>query len=227
MNAALPTLPAVPAVLRNGAEWTGEKFQAGLGLAGTAYDSASDGVRAGLQTAKTSWEERALLFNAALGSAEFSRHLDSFAQHAFTRGGPSIYDQAMDAVYNAGHQFGALHRLFDGRHDLWGAWRACREAGGDSLSSNVIGYVDAVLKDLFTAKGLPMVTLDHDGFVSLAQALKDSLHISPAWLYDAATVTGTELLGCVGGTLALALNWQAEDRMRFAELTSGLGGGCG
>lgn len=199
------------------------KVRERLEQAGSVCGAATGNMRARIVTARESVGERALWFNAALGSAEFSRRIDGFLQHAFTHGAPTKYDQAMDAAYNATHDGGNLHRLFDGNHDLFGAWRACREAGGDSLADDVVGYVDAVMKDLFTAKGLPIITFDKDGLGTFAQVVEDHFHINSAWIFDAVSVTGTELLGCVGGTLALALNWKDEDRQRFAELTGSLG----
>lgn len=172
--------------------------------------------------AKASTGAVSMWFNGLLGSRDFSFQLDRWMRDSFASGPASLYDRAMDAVHIREH-LGGYHRLFDGGHDLAGAWNACRAAGRDSLAADCSGYLQALLKDLVTPMGLPVATLDKCQFDALATALSAHLGISRAWLADAVSVTGTELLGSVSATLALALNWKDVDCQRFAELVGSLG----
>lgn len=162
-------------------------------------------------------------FNAALGDQNFAKGLDLWMRSAFVAGPASIYDRAMDLNYIATHIGGGYHRLFDGGHDLVSAWKACREAGGNSLTEDMTGYVHALWKDLVTPMGLPVFTVDQVSFNELAARLSDSFSINSVWLKDAISVTATELLGTVTGVLALSLNWNSDDRHKFAGLVGSYG----
>lgn len=57
-----------------------------------------------------------------------------------TAGAPTIYDKAMDSVYNATGIGGSLHRQFDGGHTIIGAFRAARDAApNDSILQELVG----------------------------------------------------------------------------------------
>lgn len=162
-------------------------------------------------------------FNAAIGDHNFVKGLDVWMRSAFASGPASIYDRAMDSNYIATHIGGACHRLFDGGHDLVSAWKACREAGGSSITEDMTGYVHALWKDLVTPMGLPVLTVDQVTFNELSAKLADGFGISPVWLKDAISVTATELLGSVTAVLALSLNWSINDRHKFAGLVGSYG----
>ncbi|HEY4743231.1 MAG TPA: hypothetical protein VIH45_01105, partial [Desulfuromonadaceae bacterium] len=162
-------------------------------------------------------------FNAAIGDRNFVKGLDSWMRGAFAAGPASIYDRAMDSNYIATHIGGGYHRLFDGGHDLVSAWKACREAGGNSITEDVKGYVHALWKDLVTPMGLPVFTVDQVKFHELSARLTDSFGISPVWLKDAISVTATELIGSVTAVLAMSLNWSINDRHKFAGLVGSYG----
>jgi len=162
-------------------------------------------------------------FNAAIGDHNFVKGLDIWMRGAFASGPASIYDRAMDSNYIATHIGGAYHRLFDGRHDLVSAWKACREAGGNGITEDMTGYVHALWKDLVTPMGLPVFTVDQVAFNEFSAKLSDGFGISPVWLKDAISVTATELLGSVTAVLALSLNWSINDRHKFAGLVGSYG----
>ena len=72
----------------------------------------------------------------------------------YTETPSTIYDDAMDAAYNATKEHGSIHRLFDGGHDPLGAWEAVRNASDtDSFSKEIIGYVSSMFKDMSTVEG--------------------------------------------------------------------------
>ena len=139
-------------------------------------------------------------------------------------GAPTIYDQAMDAAYNATHQGGAQHRLFDGGHTITGAVSTSHNASADDgIIQEAFGTVSGLLRDGTTPMGLPIVTWDEATFDRVAASLQLHLEIPKSWFYDLNTYDATELLGGTIGTVALFLHWNRADTEAFARLAGGLG----
>lgn len=135
----------------------------------------------------------------------------------------TIYDKALDASYALTHEGGALHRLFDGAHDLAGAWQAVAAAADDDpLVNEVAGYLSALWNDMATPMGLPIVTLDKAAFDAINLDLSAQLGIGKGWLADSVSFTASEALGASLGALALCLNWNNEDVSRMAILAGTL-----
>ncbi len=89
-----------------------------------------------------------------------------------------VYDQAMDAVYNATHIGGGNHRLYDGGHTVLGAFNATKDLG-DSLGDNIIGTSKALINDFVTPKGLPIATMSkeaHHNLSSITGLSKDTVY---------------------------------------------------
>ena len=139
-------------------------------------------------------------------------------------GVPTIYDQAMDAAYNATHQGGGQHRLFDGGHTIAGAVSTSHNAStDDNIIQEALGTVLGLLRDGTTSMGLPVVTWDEASFDRVAAALQSHLDVPKSWFYDLNTYDATELLGGTIGTVALFLHWNRADTEAFARLAGGLG----
>lgn len=156
-------------------------------------------------------------FNAALAT-DWSKELDNGMGKLFA-GKATIYDKAMDAVYNRTHIGGFDHRLFDGSHTLWGAWDAVSHAHhGDTFAAQVNAYAAALWKDMVTPKGLPIATFDRDHFHSTIQSVHAHLGVSPEWMKHMVTYTATETIGVATGIVAIALNWDGADIERFSGL---------
>lgn len=106
------------------------------------------------------------------------------------------FDQAMDANYIETHIGGGNHRLFDGGHDILGAWKAA----GTVTSNNkekVIGWLSGLWNDLITPKGLPFVTITPEQYEYLCNVLK---FMPRNKVYDMLSYTPMELLG-IGSTI--------------------------
>lgn len=121
------------------------------------------------------------------------------------------YDQAIDAVYNSTHIGGPrYHHLLDGQHTLWGALGAVKNVDpDDSFSTRLAEVAEHLLRDTMSVSGTNPF-LSPSAFESIAD-LGSSLGISRAYLADAMTVNGPELLG--GGIAlvgALAIGRKAE-----------------
>lgn len=164
----------------------------------------------------------AVALNAILATP-VERWVDSSLAAAFAAKA-TVYDKAMDAVYNATHVGGSMHRLFDGSHSLPGAWAQVTHAtGGDLFTQEVGGYLAALWKDLVTVRGLPVATWDHETFRHFAQSLSHVLPASPDWFFDFLNVNAAELLGASAGVIAVLLNWDEGDVAQFSGLAGSFG----
>ena len=160
----------------------------------------------------------------ALLATDVAVRLDQWTRTVFASGPATRYDKALDQVYNALGEHGADHRLFDGSHDLVGAWKTIAKAFPDEgWLQRAEGYVSALWKDMATPKGIPVVTWDKQAFDAIVGFLNETLGISRTWVKDMATFTATEFIGAVLGALALLLSWNKAEIRRFSEIVGSLG----
>ncbi len=160
----------------------------------------------------------------ALLATDVAVTLDRWTRTAFASGGASPYDKALDLTYNTLKQYGGDHRIFDGSHDLVGAWKTIAEAmPEEGWLPRGEGYVSAIWKDMATPNGLPVVTWDKQAFETVAGVLNETLGLSRTWAKDMVTFTATEFTGAVLGALALVLSWNKAEIRRFSEIVAGLG----
>lgn len=139
-------------------------------------------------------------------------------------GSSTIYDKAMDARYIADHIGGGNHRLFDGGHTLGGAWEAVRGASeDDNILQEAWGYLQGLLRDGTTAKGLPFANWDNATYDQVSGWLDSTFHIPKSWFYDLNSYDAAELLAGTIGVVALALNWNRADTERFSRIVGSLG----
>lgn len=219
--------------------WADQQISGGYGLLSKAISSSkaiavptgkaileyvSSAYESSPRTGKKLVNDTAIFINAILAS-DFSRNMESWLGAMFNEGTPSIYDKAVDAVYNATHIGGGhLHRLFDGSHTLWGMWDKVREASSDdTFLQEVIGYATALGKDLSSYVGIPLFDLSKSSYDQVAGALNTTFHIPKSWFADLLHVNATELVGTTIGTIAIALNWNKKQVKEFASLAGSLG----
>ena len=140
------------------------------------------------------------------------------------KGSSTIYDRAMDSVFNATHIGGGLHRLFDGGHTLYGAFKASIGVSAeDSFFEEVFGTILGLLRDVTTPGGLPLGNWNKETFDSVAGWLQSHFHIPKSWFYDLNTYDAAELIGGAIGVIALALAWNSADAETFAKLVGSMG----
>jgi len=166
----------------------------------------------------------AIFINAILAS-DFSRNMESWFGHMFNEGIPSIYDKAVDAVYNATHIGGGhLHRLFDGSHTLWGMWDKVKDAlPDDHFLQEIVGYATALAKDLSSSVGIPLFDWSKSSYEQVANALNSTFYIPSSWFSDLLHVNANELIGTSIGTIAVALNWNKKQINDFSRIAGSLG----
>ena len=157
-----------------------------------------------------------------LASSEESTLVNSWLQELVS-GRPTIYDKAMDAVYNATRIGGGDHRLYDGGHSLAGTLQAAREASpDDSIIEEAAGLLQALARDATTPRSLPLVTWDQDTFSGLTDSL-GRVGLPREWVIDMVSYDAAEVIGASVGVLALALNWNSDDVEQFAQIVGGMG----
>ncbi len=90
----------------------------------------------------------------------------------------AAYDKAMDAEYLRTAIGGGNRRMFDGGHDLAGAWEAVRNTSpDDTFIEEALGYVEALFKDLTAPKGLPIASWDKSAYDQIANGLQSNFGI--------------------------------------------------
>lgn len=188
-----------------------------LGYVSSAYESSAKAGKKGVNQA-------AILINAILAS-DFSREIEHWLADAVNKGAPSIYDQAVDAVYNATHIGGGkLHRLFDGSHTLSGMWDKVHGiTDKDGPVEEIIGYFNTLWKDLATPVGIPLFSWSKESYDQVAGYLKETFDIPKDWFSDLLHVNEVELIGTTIGTIAVALNWNKKQVEQFAGIAGSLG----
>lgn len=140
----------------------------------------------------------------------------------------TVYDKAIDSVYLETHIGGSqLHHLVDGQHDIFGAFDAAAHAlPNDSLWQELMGTAQHLGKDLFSVSGIPVVSLDPNGFRTSSAWAHDNLFITKSWLGDLLQINGLELFSGVLSICAVVVGCKRADMKQLAELSaaSGLAG---
>ncbi|RZN35604.1 hypothetical protein [Bradyrhizobium sp. Leo121] len=96
-------------------------------------------------------------------NSEFSNWLADHLSNQYA----TIASKAMDAEYLRTHIGGSWHRLYDGGHTLAGSWKAVSTALPDLGALEQLGtWANEYWKDLITARGMPIIILDHADQVS-------------------------------------------------------------
>jgi hypothetical protein len=143
---------------------------------------------------------------------------------AATSGAATAYDKSMDAVFNASHEGGNLHRIFDGLHDIPGSWAAAQQAlPDDSLFEEISGWVTALMKDASTQRGVPLTTLDPQSYSEWVERLTVIPGVDRDWLADGVSWDTLELLGAGMGTVACLLALNADEEKELGEMLGAMG----
>ena len=156
-----------------------------------------------------------------LGDITLLKYLGKLTQSAATS-----YDKAMDQVYIQTAIGGSYHRLFDGGHDLLGAWDAAKRAAtenNDRFNEQVIGYVSAVWKDVTTVRGLPYVTVSKDSFDVWVDRLEWIPGVKRQYLADLISFDAMEILSCSLASVAVFFALSKEDTDKLSNILGSMG----
>lgn len=169
--------------------------------------------------------QTARVFAAAQGlvASDLSPQLNKLVQEA-VKGKANAFDKAMDAVFIDTGIGGSYHRLFDGGHTIYGAFRAAHGASpDDSLIQEALGAIQGLLRDVSTPRGLPLATWDKETFDAVAASLDSNFGIPKSWLYDLNTYDVGELVGASVGVVSLIFGWNKAETESFGSLAAGMG----
>lgn len=183
------------------------------------YSSANESLR---KRKDKALNQASILVNAILAS-DFSTNMSKWLEGIF-EGAPTVYDKALDNAYLLNREGGGLHRLFDGSHTFWDAWDKAQGAlDNDSFAQEVIGYTNALIKDLTTEMGLPIFGMTKENYDFVASTMSENFNIPKDWVSDILCINGAEVIGTSIGVLSVALNWKKEDVKEFSSIASSLG----
>ena len=137
----------------------------------------------------------------------------------------SVYDKALDSNYLKTHIAGGNHRLFDGGHDLLGAWESATKAlDNDSFSQEVIGYVSAIWKDITTVKGIPFITWSKEIYDNFSDWLVNNIpYTNKEWCYDLCSYDVFEIFGATLSTVTALFLLDREDNEKLSEILGSMG----
>ncbi len=169
-------------------------------------------------------DDTVIFVNAILAS-DFSRNMESWFNNLFHKGIPSVYDKAVDAVYNATHIGGGnLHRLFDGSHTFSDMWEKVKDAlPDDSFWEEIQGFFSAFGKDLSSPTGIPVISLSKSSYERIANFLKGKFNIPKSWFGDLLHINAIEIMGTSIATLAIVLHWNDKKTKEFTRLIGSTG----
>ena len=192
-------------------------------LTSKAAETAGNAVT---RTAKTAAAGAGRTFETfqALTATDISETVNKLVAAA-AAGPVTIYDKAMDANYLnellRPELGGSYHRLFDGGHTITGAAKAVHRASpDDTIVEEALGAVQALLKDMSTPRGLPVVTWDKTAFDTAAAFLNNKFSIPKSWLYEINTYDAADLLGATTSVAAVLYGWGRADTETFARLAA-------
>jgi len=137
----------------------------------------------------------------------------------------SAYDKAMDATYLKTNIGGGNHRMFDGGHDLAGAFEAAQNAKpDDSFIQEVAGYAGGLWRDLVTVQGLPFVTWPKAQYEACAQWVSQTIPgASRSWFYDLCSFDAVELAGASLGVVGAIFFLNGQDIEKLWEMLGAMG----
>ena len=187
-----------------------------------AYDKA---VPLGKGTAKAA--TRAVTFvhetSQAVLATQLAGNLNSMLGD-LAKGAPTIYDKMMDAEYIRTGVGGGLHRIFDGGHTLWGAFKAARDAPtDDGIVARAMGMMLGLFRDVTTPAGLPFFTWDIDTYKKVASYLKETFGIPKRVFADLVTYDATDIISGLLGSATLVFRWSDGEAKDFARIVAGTG----
>ena len=206
---------AVAGIAQDGSKKTVEKTVGAARLARSGSRRVSD--------ATASVANAVLETSQGILASHLSTDLNGLLQEV-VKGSSTIYDKAMDAVYNATSIGGGNHRMFDGGHTIGGAWEAVRGASeDDNIAQEAWGFIQGLLRDGTTSKGLPFRNWDKATYDQVSGWLDTNFHIPKNWFNDLNSYDAAELLGGAIGVVALALNWERAETEQFARFVGSMG----
>ena len=142
-----------------------------------------------------------------------------------TKSTASVYDKAMDRLYLQDRIGGGNHRMFDGGHDLAGAWEAAKNATpDDTFQQEVMGYASALWKDVTTTKGLPFMTWTKENYDKCAEWVANNVPgMSKESFYDFMSYDAIEVVNASLAAACIMFFLPQTDKRRLGEMVGSMG----
>lgn len=205
-----------------GARIAAQFSEAVADAASRSYRMSEPVARRCAESVKASAKQIEVTAQGVLAS-DLARDLNSVLAE-LGKGSATVFDKAMDASFLETGAGGTYHRLFDGGHTIWGAFEAVRDApGDDGIAARALGMALGLFRDGTTPRGLPFFTWDKETYDSVAGLLKESFDIPKDWFYDLLTYDAAEVVGAVGGAMALVFRWNKADSKEFGRIVGSTG----
>ena len=208
-----------------------DNFEKGL-------DSFFDTIQKGIITAKSKIDKiekkdvEKFFSNAGENAVKLSGGIGAFLSQdallkhleTLTKSASNQYDKALDSEYLRTKIGGGNHRLFDGGHDIFGAWDKVKEAmPDDNFGQEVLGYMQALWKDISTVKGLPFATTSKESYDSWANTISKIPGVDKKYAYDLLSFDAYEILSTAIGSVGIFLALKKKDQEKLAELLGSMG----
>jgi hypothetical protein len=117
-------------------------------------------------------------YTAALNWTNNSEFSNWLMTH-LSQQGATLASKAMDAEYLRTHIGGSWHRLYDGGHSIAGSWKAISESLPELSALDQLGtWANEYWQDLLTARGMPIIVLDHTDQISEYFKHLDSVNVA-------------------------------------------------
>ena len=163
-----------------------------------------------------------------LNESTLSKALERWSSEEFNTLSNS-FTKALDGSFAAeGLKSGAdyvsptLHRLIEAGHTLPEAFKRGREAlNNDTLIQELWGTTEALLSDMSSVVGLPLINISKEAAEEWLEWLKP-LGIDEKRFADFFSYNTVELAGSAIPALALMFSWNSDDTRKFAELVGTL-----
>lgn len=151
---------------------------------------------------------------ANLSGQEINAHLSqlyAWGVKATLGSKPTLFDKALDQKFIENGIGGKFHRLFDGGHDVFGAWgRVAETQTASSNTETFFGYVSVLIKDFVTPMGLPFITVSKEAFEKISSVMS-SVGISKTYLYSFLTLNAAKLTTSIFSSLILFRSYKKKD----------------
>jgi hypothetical protein len=150
--------------------------------------------------------------------------METILAHLINTPNSTIYDKAIDAVYNNTRIGGSLtHHIVDGHHGFIGALESASSAlPNDTLPQEVCGTAVHLYKDLFSKMGLPLTSMTPDEYHGFSGWLSSTYGVSKSWVADLMQVNGMELFAAALSAAAIYFGVNHIDALQLFEIAGSL-----
>ena len=177
---------------------------------------------------KKEFSTNAALWLNYLTESHLSKSLEQLSASSFNTLS-NAYTKALDGTFVDGLKSGSdyvsptLHRLIERGHTLPEAFKKGRDAlDNDTNIQELYGTLSALLSDMSSVVGLPLLNVSKNSINSVKDVLKE-FGIDEKRLADFLSYNSIEVFSSIIPAIAILFSWNKADTKKFTELASSLG----